>query len=336
MNLNLLGMATWQIVMLVVLGVLVLVFAIILVILPVKIWFIALVSGSHISMGRLIGMKLRKINVKQIVDAYIKAKKAGLTVDIVELETHDMAGGNVEKVVDALISAHSAKIALSIDSAKAIDLAGRDVLGAVKDSVTPKVIETDTIAAIAKDGIELKVKARVTVKANIQRIVGGAGEETIIARVGEGIVTTVGSAEVYEVVLENPDLISKTVLSKGLDVGTAYEILSIDIADIDVGNNVGAKLAMDEADAEKIMSQAKAEERRAMAEANEQEMRAKKEEMRAMYIAAEAEVPKAMANAIKEGKIGVMDYYRMQNLISDTAMRNALASTDSNKKKSDY
>ncbi len=329
MNLNLLGMATWQIVMLVVLGVLVLAFAIILVILPVKIWFIALVSGSHISMGRLIGMKLRKINVKQIVDAYIKAKKAGLTVDIVELETHDMAGGNVEKVVDALISAHSAKIALSIDSAKAIDLAGRDVLGAVKDSVTPKVIETGTIAAIAKDGIELKVKARVTVKANIQRIVGGAGEETIIARVGEGIVTTVGSAEVYEVVLENPDLISKTVLSKGLDVGTAYEILSIDIADIDVGNNVGAKLAMDEADAEKIMS-------RAMAEANEQEMRARKEEMRAMYIAAEAEVPKAMANAIKEGKIGVMDYYRMQNLISDTAMRNALASTDSNKKKSDY
>ena len=199
-----------------------------------------------------------------------------------------------------------------------------------------KVIETGTIAAIAKDGIELKVKARVTVKANIQRIVGGAGEETIIARVGEGIVTTVGSAEVYEVVLENPDLISKTVLSKGLDVGTAYEILSIDIADIDVGNNVGAKLAMDEADAEKIMSQAKAEERRAMAEANEQEMRARKEEMRAMYIAAEAEVPKAMANAIKEGKIGVMDYYRMQNLISDTAMRNALASGDSNKKKSDY
>ena len=247
-----------------------------------------------------------------------------------------MAGGNVEKVVDALISAHSAKIALSIDSAKAIDLAGRDVLGAVKDSVTPKVIETGTIAAIAKDGIELKVKARVTVKANIQRIVGGAGEETIIARVGEGIVTTVGSAEVYEVVLENPDLISKTVLSKGLDVGTAYEILSIDIADIDVGNNVGAKLAMDEADAEKIMSQAKAEERRAMAEANEQEMRARKEEMRAMYIAAEAEVPKAMANAIKDGKIGVMDYYRMQNLISDTAMRNALASGDSNKKKSDY
>lgn len=300
---------------------------------PIKTWFVALVSGAHVSMPRLIGMKMRRIKVKEIVDAYIQAKKAGLSIEIVDLETHYLAGGNVQKVINSLISAHSAKIPLPLDLAKAIDLAGRDVGLAVRQSVTPKVIETDWISAIAKDGIELKVKSKVTVRANISRLVGGAGEETIIARVGEGVVTTVGSAETHTVVLENPDLISKTVLSKGLDSGTSFEILSIDIADIDVGQNIGAKLLMDKAEAQRVVAQADAEKRRSMAAAHEQEMRAKTQEMKAMVLAAEAEVPKAMANAIKEGRIGVMDYYRMQNLTSDTAMRNAIAGDSSKKGK---
>lgn len=313
------------------LGIIVIVTIVILVLVPVKVWFRALVSGAHISMMRLVGMKLRKINVNMIVEAYVAAKKAGLTIDINELETHFMAGGDVIKVVNALISAHSAKIGLSIDTAKAIDLAGRDVLNAVKVSVNPKVIETPVISAIAKDGIELHVKARVTVKANIGRLVGGAGEETIIARVGEGIVTTVGSAEDHAEVLQNPDLISKTVLAKGLDIGTAYEILSLDIADIDVGRNIGAQLQMDQAEADKRIANAKAEERRSMAVAHEQEMRAKTQEMNAIKIAAEAEVPKAMAAAFKEGKLGIMDYYRMQNMVADTDMRNSLAGDDKKK-----
>ena len=300
---------------------------------PIKTWFVALVSGAHVSMPRLIGMKMRRIKVKEIVDAYIQAKKAGLSIEIVDLETHYLAGGNVQKVINSLISAHSAKIPLPLDLAKAIDLAGRDVGLAVRQSVTPKVIETDWISAIAKDGLELKVKSKVTVRANISRLVGGAGEETIIARVGEGVVTTVGSAETHTVVLENPDLISKTVLSKGLDSGTSFEILSIDIADIDVGQNIGAKLLMDKAEAQRVVAQADAEKRRSMAAAHEQEMRAKTQEMKAMVLAAEAEVPKAMANAIKEGRIGVMDYYRMQNLTSDTAMRNAIAGDSSKKGK---
>jgi uncharacterized protein YqfA (UPF0365 family) len=243
-----------------------------------------------------------------------------------------MAGGDVTKVVNSLISAHSAKFNLSLDLAKAIDLAGRDIGLAVRQSVTPKVIETDWISAIAKNGIELKVKARITVRANIARLVGGAGEETILARVGEGIVTTVGSAETHTVVLENPDLISKTILAKGLDSGTSYEIISIDIADIDIGKNIGARLMMDQAEADKIVAQAKAEERRVMAAAAEQEMRARTQEMKAMLLAAEAEVPKAMAKAIQNGQMGVMDYYKIQNLNSDTAMRNALAGNDNSNK----
>ena len=250
-----------------VVGIVLIVLAIILffVMVPISIWFRALVSGAPISMGKLVGMRLRKIKIAMIVDAYITGKKAGLNININELETHYMAKGDVQKVVNALISAHSANIELTTKTAMAIDLAGRDVLNAVKVSVNPKVIETPVIAAIAKDGIELRCKARVTVRANIARLIGGSGEETIIARVGEGIVTTVGSADTHKAVLENPDSISKTVLNKGLDNGTAYEILSIDIADVDVGRNIGAQLQMDQAEADKRIAQAKAEERRAMA-----------------------------------------------------------------------
>ena len=255
----------------------------------------------------------------------IKATKAGLKVNMNELEAHLLAGGSVDRVVDALIAAQSAQIPLEFEQSRAIDLAGRNVLEAVKMSVNPKVIETPVVAAIAKDGIELRAKARVTVRANISRLVGGAGEETIIARVGEGIVTTVGSSESHKAVLENPDLISRTVLNKGLDAGTAYEILSIDIADVDVGRNVGAQLQMDQAEADRRIAQAKAEERRAMAVAHEQEMIAAVQEMRAKVVEAEAEVPKAMAEALRNGKLGVMDYYQMQNVISDTNMRDAIA-----------
>ena len=292
---------------------------------PLGLWFRALVSGASVSMAKLVGMRLRKIRIGMIVDAYITGKKAGLNINITELETHYMAKGDVLKVVNALISAHSANIDLSTKTAMAIDLAGRDVLNAVKVSVNPKVIETPIIAAIAKDGIELRCKARVTVRANISRLIGGSGEETIIARVGEGIVTTVGSAVTHKDVLENPDRISKTVLAKGLDSGTAYEILSIDIADVDVGRNIGAQLQMDQAEADKRIAQAKAEERRAMAVASEQEMKAKTQEMRAIVIEAEAEVPKAMAEALRNGKLGVMDYYNMQNLQADTNMRNSIS-----------
>ncbi|MDD4315847.1 MAG: flotillin-like protein FloA [Clostridia bacterium] len=295
---------------------------------PVSMWFRALVSGAPVSMGRLVGMRLRKIRIAMIVDAYITGKKAGLDINITELETHYMAKGDVIKVINALISAHSANIELKTRTAMAIDLAGRDVLNAVKVSVNPKVIETPLIAAVAKDGIELRVKARVTVRANLARLIGGAGEETIIARVGEGIVTTVGSVASHKDVLENPDRISKTVLEKGLDAGTAFEILSIDIADIDVGRNIGAQLQMDQAEADKRIAEAKAEERRAMAVASEQEMKARTQEMRAAVVAAEAEVPKAMADAFRSGRLGVMDYYNMQNIQADTAMRSAISGSD--------
>ncbi len=316
-----------------VVGIVILVLALIVffILVPISIWFRALVSGAPISMGKLVGMRLRKIKIGMIVEAYITGKKAGLDININELETHYMAKGDVIKVVNALISAHSANIELTTKTAMAIDLAGRDVLDAVKVSVNPKVIETPVIAAIAKDGIELRCKARVTVRANIARLIGGSGEETIIARVGEGIVTTVGSANTHKEVLENPDSISKTVLNKGLDNGTAYEILSIDIADIDVGRNVGAQLQMDQAEADKRIAQARAEERRAMAVASEQEMKAKTQEMRAAVIRAEAEVPKAMAEALRSGKLGVMDYYNMQNIQADTAMRNAIVNPVSSK-----
>ncbi|HIU83393.1 MAG TPA: flotillin-like protein FloA [Candidatus Faecicola pullistercoris] len=309
-------------------AVLLLFIAVFFALVPVSLWFLALVSGARVSMGRLVGMKLRKIKVRMVVEAYISATKAGLDIDVAELETHYQAGGDVLKVVNALISAHSANIALTLGTAKAIDLAGRDVLNAVKVSVNPKVIETPIIAAIAKDGIELRAKARVTVRANIARLVGGAGEDTIIARIGEGIVTTVGSASSHKDVLENPDSISKTVLAKGLDAGTAFEILSIDIADIDVGRNIGAQLQMDQAEADKRIAQATAEERRALAVAQEQEMRAKTQEMRAEVVKAEAEVPKAIAAALKAGNIGVMDYYNMENVMADTKMRNSISGVD--------
>jgi len=292
---------------------------------PLRLWIAALASGVNISIMQLIGMRIRKVVPARIVNPMIKATKAGLTIPINKLEAHYLAGGNVDRVVNALIAAHRAGIPLDFERACAIDLAGRDVLTAVQMSVNPKVIETPVIAAIAKDGIELRAKARVTVRANIDRLVGGAREETVIARIGEGIVTTVGSAFSHKEVLENPDSISRTVLNKGLDAGTAFEILSIDIADVDVGRNVGAQLQIDQAEADKRIAQAKAEERRAMAVAQEQENKAEVQGMRAKVIEAEAEVPRAMAGALREGKLGVMDYYNMQNVISDTEMRKSIS-----------
>lgn len=292
---------------------------------PLGLWISALASGVHISISTLVGMRIRRIQPSRLVLPLIKANKAGLDLTITKLETHYLAGGNVDKVINALIAAQRANIQMAFEKACAIDLAGRDVFHAVQMSVTPKVIETPVVAAIAKDGIELRAKARVTVRTNIERLVGGAGEETVIARVGEGIVTTVGSAETHKQVLENPDLISRTVLNKGLDAGTAFEILSIDIADVDVGRNIGAQLQMDQAEADRRIAQAKAEERRAMAVAHEQEMKAAVQEMRAKVVEAEAEVPKAMATALREGKLGVMDYYQMQNVIADTTMRDGIA-----------
>ena len=288
---------------------------------PVGLWISARASGVHVSIGALIGMRIRRITPSKLVSPLIRATKAGLDVTLSKMEAHYLAGGNIDRVINALIAAQRADIALEFEQACAIDLAGRDVLQAVQMSVNPRVIETPAVAAIAKDGIELRAKARVTVRANIDRLVGGAGEETIIARVGEGIVTTIGSSEAHTAVLENPDKISQTVLNKGLDAGTAFEILSIDIADVDVGRNVGAQLQMDQAEADRRIAQAKAEERRAMAVAQEQEMKAKVQEMRALVVQSEAEVPHAMAEALRSGKLGVMDYYRMQNTIADTGMR---------------
>jgi len=292
---------------------------------PVALWISAAAANVRVGIFTLVGMKLRRVVPSRVVNPMIKATKAGLTISINKLEAHYLAGGNVDRVVNALIAAQRAEIPLEFERAAAIDLAGRDVLEAVQMSVNPKVIETPIVAAIAKDGIELKAKAKVTVRANIDRLVGGAGEQTIIARVGEGVVTTIGSAETHKEVLENPDKISRTVLSKGLESGTAFEILSIDIADVDVGRNIGAQLQSDQAEADKRIAQAKAEERRAMAVAREQEMKASVQEMRAKVVEAEAEVPLAMASALREGKLGVMDYYNMQNVISDTQMRNNIA-----------
>ena len=292
---------------------------------PLGLWISALAADVRVSIITLVGMRMRRVPPAQIILPLIKANKAGLDVQVNQLEAHYLAGGNVDKVVDALIAAHRAQIPLPFERSAAIDLAGRDVLEAVQMSVNPKVIETPVVSAVAKNGIELKIKARVTVRANIDRLVGGAGEPTIIARVGEGIVTTVGSSESHNDVLANPDDISKTVLGKGLDAGTAFEILSIDIADVDVGRNIGAELQTDQAEADKRIAQAKAEERRAMAVAREQEMKAAAQEQRAKVIEAEAEVPKAMAAALREGKLGVMDYYQMQNTIADTSMRESIA-----------
>lgn len=291
---------------------------------PVRLWIAAMAAGVKISIFNLVGMKLRKVRPSVIIIPLIKATKGGLDVSTNKLEAHYLAGGNVDRVVNALIAAQRAEIPLEFERAAAIDLAGRNVLEAVQMSVHPKVIETPIVAAIAKDGIELRAKARVTVRANIDRLVGGAGEDTVIARVGEGIVTTVGSAVSHKEVLENPDRISKTVLSKGLDLGTAFEILSIDIADVDVGRNVGAQLQIDQAEADKKIAQAKAEEKRAMAVAKEQEMKASVQEMRAKVIEAEAQIPMAMAEAFRKGNIGIMDYYNMKNVQADTKMRETI------------
>ena len=293
---------------------------------PVLLWFSALVSGVHVSLMQLFLMRIRKVPPTVIVQALIEAHKAGLqNIRRDDLEAHYLAGGHVQKVVHALVSANKANINLTFQMATAIDLAGRDVFEAVQMSVNPKVIDTPPVTAVAKNGIQLIAKARVTVRANIRQLVGGAGEETVLARVGEGIVSSIGSSESHERVLENPDSISKVVLSKGLDSGTAFEILSIDIADIDVGKNIGAALQMDQANADKNIAQAKAEERRAMAVAYEQEMRAKVQEMKAKVVEAEAQVPLAMAEALRNGNLGVMDYYNLQNVSADTKMRDNIA-----------
>ncbi len=293
---------------------------VILYLVPLPLWIAAWASGAYVGLITLIGMRLRRVPPGTVITARISAVKAGLDISVNDLEAHFLAGGNVVRVVNAMISADKANIPLPLKRAAAIDLAGRNVLEAVQMSVLPKVIETPKIAAVAKDGIQLIAISRVTVRTNIDRLVGGAGEETIIARVGEGMVSTIGSAASHKDVLENPDHISKHVLGKGLDAGTAYEILSIDIADVDVGENIGAKLQIDQANADKQIAQAKAEERRAMAVALEQEMRAR-------VVEAEAEVPRAMADAFRQGNIGIMDYYRMKNVQADTSMRDAIAGT---------
>jgi uncharacterized protein YqfA (UPF0365 family) len=296
---------------------------------PVGLWVTAFFSGVRVKLVRdLVGMRLRKVPPAVIVKSLITAHKAGIPVDPPKLEAHFLAGGQVQKVVNALISADKANIDLTFERATAIDLAGRDVFEAVQVSVNPKVIETPAVSAIAKDGIQVRAIARVTVRANIERLVGGAGEETIIARVGEGIVSTIGSAESHKAVLENPDSISKVVLAKGLDSGTAFEILSIDIADVDVGDNIGAKLQTDQAEADLKIARAKAEERRASAVATEQENIAALQEMRAQFVKAEAEIPKAIADAFRQGNLGVMDYYNLKNIQADTKMRESIGDDD--------
>jgi len=297
----------------------------------ISLWIQALVSGARVSLISIVFMRFRKVPPKLIVNVKIMAAKAGLDISTNDLESHFLAGGDVMRVAQALIAADKASIELNFNRAVAIDLAGRNVLEAVQMSVNPKVIETPLVAAMAKNGIQLKAIARVTVRANIDRLVGGAGEETILARVGEGIVTTIGSADTHKLVLENPDMISKRVLEKGLDAGTAYEILSIDVADVDVGKNIGAELETDRAEADKKIAQAKAEERRAMAIAVEQEMKARVQEMQAKVVEAEAMVPLAMAEAFKKGNMGVMDYYKMKNIAADTQMRDTIGSPDDKK-----
>ncbi|MCM3712828.1 flotillin-like protein FloA [Halalkalibacter oceani] len=313
------------------LAVIIILLAVLFTFVPVMLWISALAAGVRIGIFELVGMRLRRVIPARVVNPLIKAVKAGLDLSTSKLEGHYLAGGNVDRVVNALIAAQRANIDLSFERAAAIDLAGRDVLEAVQMSVNPKVIETPFIAGVAMDGIEVKAKARITVRANIDRLVGGAGEDTVIARVGEGIVSTIGSADNHKKVLENPDMISQTVLAKGLDAGTAFEILSIDIADIDIGKNIGAELQTDQAEADKKIAQAKAEERRAMAVAKEQEMKAKVEEMRAKVVEAEAEVPMALSEALRKGNMGVMDYMNYQNVMADTDMRDSISkATDGN------
>ncbi|HLR80625.1 MAG TPA: flotillin-like protein FloA [Bacillota bacterium] len=298
--------------------------AILFTFIPVMLWISALAAGVRVGIFTLVGMRLRRVVPSRVINPLIKAHKAGLNVETNQLESHYLAGGNVDRVVNALIAAHRANMELTFERAAAIDLAGRDVLEAVQMSVNPRVIETPFIVGIAMDGIEVKALARITVRANIDRLVGGAGEETVIARVGEGVVSTIGSSDSHKQVLENPDSISHTVLAKGLDAGTAFEILSIDIADVDIGKNIGAILQTDQAEADKNIAQAKAEERRAMAVAREQEMVAKVQEMRAQVVEAEADVPRALAEALRSGNLGVMDYMNYKNIDADTDMRDTI------------
>lgn len=305
-------------------GIIIIALVVLLTFIPVALWISALAAGVKVSIFTLVGMRLRRVVPSRVINPLIKAHKAGVDVNTNQLESHYLAGGNVDRVVNALIAAQRANIELSFERAAAIDLAGRDVLQAVQMSVNPKVIETPFIAGIAMDGIEVKAKARITVRANIDRLVGGAGEETVIARVGEGVVSTIGSSNSHKKVLENPDSISHNVLNRGLDAGTAFEILSIDIADVDIGKNIGAILQTDQAEADKNIAQAKAEERRAMAVANEQEMVARVQEMRAKVVEAEADVPLALAEALRSGHMGVMDYMNYRNIGADTDMRDSI------------
>ncbi|ALX48122.1 flotillin-like protein FloA [Lentibacillus amyloliquefaciens] len=313
-----------QLMPIIIIAVIIIVLAVLFTFIPVMLWISALAAGVKVGIFTLVGMRLRRVVPARVINPLIKAHKAGLSVTTNQLESHYLAGGNVDRVVNALIAAHRANIELSFERTAAIDLAGRDVLDAVGMSVNPKVIETPFIAGIAMDGIEVKAKARITVRANIDRLVGGAGEETVIARVGEGVVSTIGSSEAHTKVLENPDSISHNVLGKGLDSGTAFEILSIDIADVDIGKNIGAILQTDQAEADKNIAQAKAEERRAMAVAQEQEMVARVEEMRAKVVEAEADVPLALAEALRSGNLGVMDYMNYKNIDADTDMRGTI------------
>lgn len=296
--------------------------------LPVKIWFRSLASGAPVSMANLIGMKMRKVDYKKIIDIYTIAQKAGLEISIADVETHLMAGGDMKKVVDALIAARSAKLELTLDQAKAIDLAGRDVVEAVKTSVTPKVIRTSWIEAVAKDGFQVKAIAQVTIKARLDRQIGNADTETILARVGESVVMAIGKAKTHSEVTGDPSIISKSIVLEDLGKQTAYDILSVDVSEVVLGNNVGAKLKIEDAETKKKISQAAAEERKAQAIALEQEMKAKTQEMKAIVLAAESEVHKAMAAAMKNGKFGVMDYYKLQNIVADTNMRNSISSKD--------
>lgn len=309
---------------LILIGIIIIAFVVLLTFIPVALWISALAAGVKVSIFTLVGMRLRRVVPSRVINPLIKAHKAGVDVNTNQLESHYLAGGNVDRVVNALIAAQRANIELSFERAAAIDLAGRDVLQAVQMSVNPKVIETPFIAGIAMDGIEVKAKARITVRANIDRLVGGAGEETVIARVGEGVVSTIGSSVSHKKVLENPDSISTNVLNRGLDAGTAFEILSIDIADVDIGKNIGAILQTDQAEADKNIAQAKAEERRAMAVATEQEMVARVQEMRAKVVEAEADVPLALAEALRSGNMGVMDYMNYRNIGADTDMRDSI------------
>lgn len=325
MNSLLLAIQGWAIALIVLSCILLVGLIVLFVLVPIKQWFVALVSGAHISMTRLVGMKLRKVDYKLIVNTYIMARKGGIELEVVDLETHFMAGGNVDRVVKALIAANSAGLDLSVELAKAIDLAGSDVHEAVETCVTPKIIEVNDVAAVAQDGIEVRVKVKVTVKTDIHELVGGAREDTIVARVGKGIVSCIGAAETYNELLENPASIAEAIMSKGLDDGTAYEIVSVDVSDIDIGRNLGAKLETEEAEKNKQVAAAQAERLRSMMVAEEQKMRAKTQEMKASVLAAEAEIPKAIAGAIREGKFGVLDYYKLKNLQADTAMRSSIA-----------